>query len=179
MATLLSGRTAYERPSGRVPLFFVSGQACRPGGGVPILRASMLLLLTFAPLAPVGSAAAEPAPAVRCTDFLARMHRKPPHLVFVGCRPLPDQQGRPLRATYRVEGQHAAGVEASLARTTGLAPLRRSCCQWDAPPRWFTDRVGHSFALTMVSDETTVAHRAQWTLIRSFQVTVDAFTEEI
>ena len=179
MATLLSGRTAYERPSGRVPLFFVSGQACRPGGGVPILRASMLLLLTFAPLAPVGSAAAEPAPAVRCTDFLARMHRKPPHLVFVGCRPLPDQQGRPLRATYRVEGRHAAGVEASLARTTGLAPLRRSCCQWDAPPRWFTDRVGHSFRLTMVSDETTVAHRAQWTLIRSFQVTVDAFTEEI
>ena len=70
-------------------------------------------------------------------------------------------------------------VEAFLIRTTGLAPLRRSCCQWDAPPRSFFDRAGHSFELTMVSDETIAARRAQWTLIRSFQVTVDAFTEEI
>ena len=139
----------------------------------------MLLLLASALLAPLKSAVAGPAPALRCTDFLARMHCKPPHLIFVGCRSLPDQQGRPLRATYRVAGRHAAGVEASLIRTTGLAPLRRSCCQWDAPPRWFTDRQGHSLKLTMVSDGTIAARRVQWTLIRSFQVTVDAFTEEI
>ena len=159
--------------------FGVDGQARRPRACSPMRRAPVLLLLGFTLLAPGRTALAGPAPSLGCTDFLARMHRKPPHLVFVGCRPLPDQQGRPLRATYRVEGRHAAGVEAFLVRATGLAPLRRSCCQWDAPPRWFTDRVGHSFELTMVSDETIAARRAQWTLIRSFQVTVDAFTEEI
>ena len=64
-------------------------------------------------------------------------------------------------------------------RARAAAPLRRSCCQWDAPPRSFFDRVGDSFELTMVSEETIAARWAQWTLIRSFQVTVDAFTEEI
>ena len=87
--------------------------------------------------------------------------------------------GRLPLASVEPEGRYAAGVEAFLIKAIGLKSLRRSCCLWDAPSVWFTDKQGHGFFLTMASDETMVARRDQWRLISSFTITVDAFTEEI
>ena len=64
-------------------------------------------------------------------------------------------------------------------KAIGLVRLRRSCCQWDAPGRQFTGARGRAFMLTMGSDETTVSRRTRWGLIRSFEITVITFTEEI
>lgn len=141
-----------------------------------------LLLLALAVSTPDGPgrvAAEATAPVPGCTDFLARMHRKPPHVTFVGCRLLAEAQGRPLRATYRVEGRYAGAAEAYFGKAIGLARLRRSCCQWDAPPRSFVDKQGRAFTLAMVSDETKITRRNQWNGIRHFEITVETLTEEI
>lgn len=114
-----------------------------------------------------------------CTDFLAAMHRKPAHLDYVGCALLPDRQGKPLRATYRVAGRYAASVEAALRRSTGLSPLRRSCCQWDGPAGSFRDAAGNDFTVTMVSVASTAHSRADWSTISEFAVTVERLTDDI
>ena len=148
------------------------------------MRCAWLLAIAAAALtsimSPSSMAHARPAvtPAA-CGDLLSEAKRKPAELVFIRCMSLPDQQGRPLRATYRVEGKQAAAVEATLNRTAGLARLRRSCCQWDGPAGSFTDMAGRSYMISMVSSETMVRDRRQWSAIPDFTVIVDRFTEEI
>lgn len=128
---------------------------------------------------PSSTARATPALSVACGDLLAEAKRKPAGLGFIRCMILPDQQGRPLRATYRVAGKQAAAVETTLNRMAGLALLRRSCCQWDGPAGSFTDLAGRSYMISMASSETTVRDRRQWSAIPEFTVIVDRFTEEI
>ncbi|WP_442678526.1 DUF4952 domain-containing protein [Sphingomonas sp. ASY06-1R] len=125
------------------------------------------------PPRPVGS------PLQACADVLAQMRRTPPHVRFIGCRLRPHAQGRPLRATYRVEGRRAAAAETYLIRTLGLAALRRSCCQRDSPPHTFVDATGRTFTLAMVSDESGVTDRSQWKRIAHFEIIVETFTEAI
>ncbi len=120
-----------------------------------------------------------PATPAGCADCLAALHRKPAHLDYVGCAPQPERQGKPLRATYRVTGRFAAMVETALRRSTGLAPLRRSCCQWDAPSKSFRDAAGHDFRITMVSDAATAPTRADWLRIGHFTVIVERLTDDI
>lgn len=149
--------------------------------GAQMIRTVALLLLGLL-LSAFGSparASTTRAAAPGCADFLAQMRLKPPRVVFAGCRLLPNSQGKPLRATYRVAGRHAAVAEAYLVEAIGLVRLRRSCCQWDAPERQFTGAHGRAFMLTMGSGETTVSRRAQWGLIRSFGIAAVTFTEEI
>jgi hypothetical protein len=141
-----------------------------------------LLLFGLASSTLDGPGRAEPptaTPIAHCRDVLAQMHRKPPHVTLVGCRLMTEAQGKPLRATYKVDGEHAAAVEAYLVRAIGLSRLRRSCCQWDAPPRSFVDKQGRGFTLTMTSQDTAVTSRARWNQIRQFQITVETMTEEI
>lgn len=95
-----------------------------------------------------------------CGDLLARLGRKPTGAHYTGCKSFPKVQAAPVRATYDVAGRDAAAVEAYLIRTTGLNPLKRSCCQWDSAPAGFTDDQGSQFSITMVSDETPVSQRA-------------------
>ncbi len=123
------------------------------------------------------SAAAQVAPG--CGDFLAQLHRKPAHLTYVACRAMPDRQGKPLRATYRVGGRDAAMVEAYLVRTVGLNRLKRSCCQWDSLPHEFKDPGGREFSIAMVSQETRIASRAAWGRIATFEITVETLTEDV
>lgn len=73
----------------------------------------------------------------QCGDFLAQIHLKPRGVRYIGCSYLPDRQGKPLRATYHVPGQYAARAERIFVNAVGMPSLRRSCCQWDAPPHWF------------------------------------------
>jgi hypothetical protein len=143
---------------------------------------SALLLAQLASAPALGHMPHQPAsgsPIQACADFLAQMRRTPPHVHFTGCRMRPHAQGKPLRATYRVEGRHAATAEAYLIRTFGLADLRRSCCQWDSPPHAFVDAAGRTFTLAMVSDESGVAHRTQWKRIAHFEIIVETLTSDI
>lgn len=50
-------------------------------------------------------------------DLLARTHMKPLGVGYVGCRYLPERQGKPLQAAYSVAGKDAPHVEAYLIRT--------------------------------------------------------------
>lgn len=141
-------------------------------------RLGTCVLLTFLAVTAVsGRAASQTSPA--CGDFLAELHKKPAHTEFVGCSSTPDRQGKPLRATYHVSGQFAAQAETYLVTVTGLARLKRSCCQWDAPPRQFKTADGREFSITMVSGETPVATRAAWPKIPTFEIAVETMTEEI
>jgi hypothetical protein len=121
--------------------------------------------------------ASEPAPR-GCGDFLAQMDKKPAHLTYTGCSHLPDRQGKPMRAVYHLSGRFAAVTEAYLVKFVGLYRLKRSCCQWDSPPHQFKDANGRQYSITMVSDETTVASRAAWGEIKTFEVVVETFTED-
>jgi hypothetical protein len=122
--------------------------------------------------------ASEPAPD-SCGDFLAQMDKKPAHLTYIGCSYLPDRQGKPLRAVYHVSGRFASATEAYLIKSVGLIRLKRSCCQWDSPAHQFKDTTGREFSITMVSDESVAASRAEWRKITMFEVAVETFTEEI
>lgn len=117
------------------------------------------------------------APA--CGDFLASLGRKPAHLEFVHCVPEPDRQGKPLHATYRVQGTYAAQVEAVLIRSLGLTPLKTSCCQWDAPPTHYKAPDGREFMIVMASVETPIQRRSAWHKIPHFDVSVRLLTEDI
>ncbi len=140
-------------------------------------RLAACVLLPFLALAAVPERAGAQT-TLACADFLAQLHRKPAHTQFVGCTSVPDRQGKPLRAIYHVSGQFAAQAETYLVKATGLARLRRSCCQWDAPPRQFTAN-GREFSIAMVSGETPVATRAAWPEISTFEITVETMTEDI
>jgi hypothetical protein len=129
----------------------------------------------FASPAPAAAAPAQPT----CGDFLARMKKKPAHLTYVSCKAFPDDQGKPLRATYRVSGRSAAATEAYFVHAFGMRRLKRSCCQWDGPARQFRDARGREYSIRMASDETPRASRSAWRRIASFEITVETFTEEI
>ncbi len=107
------------------------------------------------------------------------MHLKPRGVRFVACSYLPDRQGKPLRATYHVPGPFAARAELTFVQAIGMPSLRRSCCQWDAPPHWFRGADGQEYGITMVSEETTARSRAAWLGIPLFEIVVETFTEEI
>jgi len=132
-----------------------------------------------APATAANDGAAASQAAATCGDILSRLGRKPPVARFTGCQSFPDRQGAPLRATYDVAGRDAVAVERDLIRTTGLAPLKRSCCQWDSAPAGFTDDRGGQYTIAMVSEETDVTRRADWNRIGTFRVTVEMLTDEI
>jgi len=131
-------------------------------------------------LAPVSVARAQElhADRVGCGDLLARLRSKPTHLSFVECQFLPERQGKPFRATYRVAGRHAAGVEAALSRAFAMKPLERHCCQWETRKMSFK-RAGRDHSIVMVSDETLVRTRAEWLDIPAFEVIVERFSADI
>lgn len=143
------------------------------------LVALALFACTAAATPPEPPAPASPQAEKGCGDFLARAGRKPANLDYAGCSYAPDRQGKPLVATYRVAGSHAAAVEAYLVRTVKLNRLKRACCQWDSPASQFRDAEGREYSVTMGSGETLISRRADWAKIPSFAVTVETFTEEI
>ncbi len=114
-----------------------------------------------------------------CGDFLAKTGKKPAQLTFEKCTTVRDRQGKPLVATYSVRGVHAAAVETWLVKRAGLVQLKRSCCQWDSSAGGFSDKAGRKYQIKMVSSETTVRERKNWRKIEQFEITVEAFTEEI
>ncbi|WP_051040426.1 MULTISPECIES: DUF4952 domain-containing protein [Methylomicrobium] len=123
---------------------------------------------------------AAPAPLkFGCADFLSRLHIKPPHVLFIKCELDKGQQGKPLRAVYRVAGAHAAAVEAFFERVANLPHLKKSCCQWDSPPGQFTGDDGRTYMVYMMSAETDVKRRKQWRNIPSFEIVVETLTEDI
>lgn len=115
----------------------------------------------------------------RCADFLLQMNKKPAKVIYLGCRYAPNQQGKPLLATYSVQGQFASIVETRLGSTIGLVKLRRSCCQWDSPAHTFKDKEGREFQVTMTSPETTIGSRTAWGKIPKFGILIKTYTEEI
>lgn len=156
--------------------------------GLPILLASAVWLLLAAAPAP-DTTVVPPNPRLapktlddaplRCDDFLARMHLKPRGVRFVSCSYLPGRQGKPFRAVYRVPGRFAALAERTFVRAVGMPSLRRSCCQWDAPPHWFHGRDGREYGITMVSDETGARSRAAWPGVPVFEIVIEMYTEDI
>ena len=134
-------------------------------------------IITFASVA--GHSAAPSPKKIKCADFLALLHIKPAHVQFVKCALEKDQQGKPLRAIYRVAGVHAAAAETFLVRTTHLSQLKKSCCQWDGPPGQFSGKDGRTYTLYMMSPETNVNERKQWRNIPSFEIVVETLTEDI
>ncbi|MBK1838881.1 DUF4952 domain-containing protein [Azospirillum sp. YIM B02556] len=128
------------------------------------------------------SSASASAPALMaqdCGDFLARISKKPPDLVYDGCVYLPDRQGKPLQATYHVQGRFAARVESYFMKAVRLDALKWTCCQWSSRTRQFRSKAGTDFSITMYSGETIFNSRAEWPSIPSFEIIVEAFSEEI
>ena len=136
-----------------------------------------------APIVSIGLAAAAFWPgaasaSITCGDFLAALAKKPQHLAFVECKAGRLHQLRALIASYRVRGEHAAGVEAYLHRHAKMAMLRFYCCGWEpnvrSKPRWgqLRDRHGNWFEVSMSSQEGVVAARKDWRRIDWFYVTV-------
>ena len=135
-------------------------------------------IMMFAPGAVARSAV--PAPLkFGCADFLSILHIKPPHVLFIKCELDKNQQGKPLRANYRVAGIHAASTESFLVHTAHLSRLRKSCCQWDSPPSQFTGKDGRAYTIYMMSPETNVKCRKQWRNIPSFEIVVETLSEDI
>ena len=150
--------------------------------------ASRLLIVSLAiNLMPFGAVHAKSArisqapepPANICADFLVQLHIVLPHTRYAGCSYLPERQGKPLQAVYRVNGQYAATAEAALIRATGMDRLRHSCCQWDAPVRQFKSAGGREFSIRMVSEETLVDRRDRWPEIKLFEILVEELTRPI
>ncbi len=135
-------------------------------------------IMAFAPDAVARSVAPTPL-KFGCADFLSMLHIKPPHVLFIKCESDKDQQGKPLRAIYRVTGFHAASAETFLVRTAHLSRLKKSCCQWDSPPGQFTGKDGRAYTIYMMSPETSVNNRKQWRNISSFEILVETLTEDI
>lgn len=154
----------------------------RQTAAVLVAISSLVTPVAGSPLANATPPAATPIaekPKQGCVDFLAQMHKRPAHLDYIGCSYLPGRQGKPLSATYRVEGRYAAATEAYLIRFVGLNRLKRSCCQWDSPRHEFRNAQHREFSINMVSAQAPARTRAQWPTIPIFQVTVETFTEEI
>jgi hypothetical protein len=150
---------------------------------VVLLTIALASLLGCSPVAsdPARADAVLPSPSAAqgCGDLLARLGRRPVTLEYTGCTSHPNSQGAPLRATYKVDGKHAAAVEAYLVRIAGLHPLKRSCCQWDSAPAGFTGESGAQFMISMTSDETSERGRAGWSKIANFWVNVQMFTKDL
>lgn len=150
---------------------------------IVLLTMASASLLGCSPVAsgPTGADVVLPSPSVAegCGDLLGRLGRKPAALKYTGCTSTPSSQGAPLRASYTVDGRHAAVVEAYLIRVAGLRSLKRSCCQWDSAPAVFTGESGAQFMISMTSDETPERDRAGWGKIATFRVTVQMFIEQL
>lgn len=142
------------------------------------LALALALALARAASLAQGPAHAVLAEATGCGDLLLAIARKPPGLVFERCRYLPDRQGKPLVATYRVGGARAAAVERALGRLVGLKRLRYLCCRWEAPDAQVRVR-RQWYKVAMATGETVVHARAAWGAIGRFEVTVETCTEEI
>lgn len=173
-----------NEPRGRTQAANAAGSPspgpARRGHGARAWRG--VLACAWVPLAMMVAALASPVQAAEpvCGDFLARAGHKPAHLQFTGCEPGHSAQIRVLRATYRVAGRFAAGVETALIQTTGMPPLRFICCGWESPPDGQGVRYGrfpgsHGFdhEVHMHSEETLVDQRADWPAIGSFHVQVE------
>lgn len=145
-----------------------------------LLRCALACLL----MQPASAAPPQPAAPVLakvgdCGDFLATMGRKPAHLIYEGCRYHPDLQSKPLVATYRVNGRHAASVARALRRSTGMNRVEKYCCQWEALRSQFVDSRGQDYSILMVSEETVHLTREAWPKINRFEVVVETYTEEL
>lgn len=138
----------------------------------------LVITMAIAPYTIVGALASSISKS-GCTDFLAALHIKPPHVLFIKCEPIESRQGKPLSAIYRVPGIHAATVEDFLVRTAQMPHLKKSCCQWDGPPGQFTGKDGKIYTIYMMSPETNVGHREQWSNIVNFEIVVETLTEDI
>ncbi|MDR3175556.1 MAG: DUF4952 domain-containing protein [Desulfovibrio sp.] len=127
-----------------------------------------------------------------CGDFLEEAGARPLHLEFVGCEAGYESQCRVLRAFYRVSGARAAEVEDYLVSATGMARLRRNCCNWENWPeaqgRQRNGRLAHllhpggpanlDLSVSMGSGETLEGRtREAWTEIAWFHVTVARYLE--
>lgn len=143
------------------------------------IRRRLTLVLAALLIAVLPPARAQTHVPRHCGDLLARLHLKPPGLTFVGCSFLPDLQGKPLRATYRLPGRFAVETERFFVTKVGMPMLRRSCCQWDGPRHSFRGADGQEYDVSMTSAETTARIRAAWPHVRLFQVVVETFTDEI
>lgn len=149
----------------------------------PTPQGRMLCLLACLVIGfPNASSALPPAPTLApqdCGDFLAKISKKPPDLVYDGCVYLPDRQGKPLQATYHVQGRFAARVESYFMKAVRLHALKWACCLWSSGTTQFRSKAGTDFSITMYSGETTFNSRAEWPNIPSFGIVVEALSEEI
>lgn len=112
-----------------------------------------------------------------CDDFLAKLHKKPNNLQFLGCKQRTELQGRPWEASYRVTGGHAAEVERSLVKELGIKRLRRTCCVWESMDNSYRDKHAQFFVISVSTDETTIDSRDHWVEIPYFYVTVYRYGE--
>ena len=114
-----------------------------------------------------GCLSAFPASAApSCDDFLARMHKKPPYIIFVCCDPQNTAQ-RSLRAIYRVSGKNAGRAEVLFRKLTFKS------CGWDSPPSGFIFK-RMAFELNM-GTETAINKRSRWSQIKYFTIAVTKY----
>lgn len=119
------------------------------------------------------------AGALTCGDFLSRLGRKPPYIVYQGCQQDMERQDQPFKASYHVDGRHARQAEAYLRRAYGLPKLQRYCCMWDSSQHsWRDRRSGYSYVMFMATAETPVRTRAAWPRIDRFVIQVDGYAQD-
>ncbi|WP_447919240.1 DUF4952 domain-containing protein [Achromobacter aegrifaciens] len=153
----------------------------------PLVRMTLairLLCVALLLMAASGTAQAQTqtqaAPTPGCEDFLEVLGGKPDYVEYQGCRPEFRAQGKPLVARYRLDGVHAAQAQEYLRQRFGMGPLRFRCCGWEAPMQYWRDpRTGREYMIAFASEETLYSDRAQWSLIDSFHLRVELYTEEI
>jgi Domian of unknown function (DUF4952) len=131
--------------------------------------------------ASLGSGVVRAAPT--CGDFLGKLTKKPTTIEYVSCEPGSKGQLKALVATYRVKGQHASQVESYLIRETGMAKLRFYCCGWEpntrrgSPEGSLNLSQEQQYEVSMLSEETLVSTRRQWSRIQWFYVSVTLLAE--
>ena len=122
-----------------------------------------------------------PAADAACADFLAKLKKRPAHLQYLSCKHHAGSEGDSWIAEYRVRGPYAVDVEESLVRHFGLARLKKSCCQWDAPAADYTQGNAH-YEITMTSDEDSssvvTTARSDWPKLPYFYVIVQYYAPE-
>ena len=120
------------------------------------LAGATLLLSSFLALQ---AAAPTPEADRACGDFAAAWDEKPEKMHFVGCEKIAPAPGEGLRATYRVDGSDAAGVEEFLQREFGLPSLIFLCCYWTTsglrqqPAQYYIRETKTHVSISMHSEE--------------------------
>ena len=131
-----------------------------------------------------GSQAAQ----LSCSQVIQEFDRFPKSLELIECKPAKSSQLKTLKARYRVEGDRATAVEKFLHREYGLPALRFICCGWSGmtgsengqPTHGravYEDANANYYEIRMMSAETLITDRQQWSDIPWFYVTVTAFLE--